>query len=44
VQLCYVTLCGGTNRGVLINFGQEQLGHFPLGLFDEDTTQPLPLW
>jgi hypothetical protein len=25
----------GRDRGVLLQLGQQQLGHFPLGLFDE---------
>ena len=43
LQLCYVSRYDGSFRGVLINFGQEQLGHFPLGLFDEHMKQPAPL-
>lgn len=34
-QLCYVSPYVGQERGVLVQLGQEQLGHFPLGLCDE---------
>ena len=32
---CYVTAYQGRDRGVLLNFGLEQVGHLPLGLWDE---------
>jgi hypothetical protein len=32
----------GPDRGVLITFGSEQVGHLPLGLIDEDRTAPPP--
>ena len=41
-QLCYVTEYSGTFRGVLVTFGQQQFGHFPLGLFDEAMAKPPP--
>ncbi|GLC42046.1 hypothetical protein PLESTM_001280200, partial [Pleodorina starrii] len=34
-QLCYVSRYDGKDRGVLLQLGQVQLGHFPLGFFDE---------
>lgn len=34
--LCYVTLYQGRDRGVLVTLGSEQIGHLPLGLFDEE--------
>jgi hypothetical protein len=42
VQVCYVTQYSGSFRGVLVTFGQEQVGHFPLGLFDEAMAAPAP--
>jgi hypothetical protein len=32
----------GRDRGVLLQLGQQQLGHFPLGLFDEQMANPAP--
>jgi hypothetical protein len=32
----------GTDRGVLVTFGTEQVGHLPLGLIDEDRAGPPP--
>lgn len=40
--LCYVTAYTGRDRGVLVQLAQEQVGHFPLGLFDEDRTREAP--
>ncbi|MEW5298278.1 MAG: hypothetical protein WDW36_001420 [Sanguina aurantia] len=39
-SLCYVSSYNGGDRGVLVQLGQEQLGHFPLGLWDEGMTHP----
>lgn len=33
----YAALYTGTDRGVLLSFGQEQIGHLPLGLFEGET-------
>ncbi|EFJ50407.1 hypothetical protein VOLCADRAFT_103872 [Volvox carteri f. nagariensis] len=41
-QLCYVSRYDGRDRGVLLQLGQLQLGHFPLGFFDEGMTKPPP--
>ncbi|GIL58931.1 hypothetical protein Vafri_13941 [Volvox africanus] len=41
-QLCYVTRYDGRDRGVLLQLGQLQLGHFPLGFFDEGMKKPPP--
>ncbi len=41
-QVCYVSPYLGQERGVLLQLGHEQLGHFPLGLFDENMTNPPP--
>ncbi|KXZ54329.1 hypothetical protein GPECTOR_5g412 [Gonium pectorale] len=41
-QLCYVSRYDGRDRGVLIQLGQLQLGHFPLGFFDEAMAKPPP--
>jgi hypothetical protein len=41
-QQCYLTLYKGRDRGVLIQLGQAQLGHFPLGFFDEQMSSPPP--
>ena len=41
-QLCYATEYSGRDRGVLLTFGQQQLGHLPLGLFDEAMAAPPP--
>lgn len=35
LQLCYLSPYQGKDRGVLVQLGQYQLGHFPLGLWDE---------
>ena len=40
--MCYVSRYDGRERGVLVSLGQEQLGHFPLGLFDETMAKPQP--
>ena len=42
VQLCYVSPYFGKDRGVLVQLGQEQLGHFPLGMWDESQSKPAP--
>jgi hypothetical protein len=42
LQICYVSPYQGRERGVLLQLGQEQLGHLPLGLFDEDMKNPPP--
>jgi hypothetical protein len=43
LQLCYISLYQGRDRGVLLQLGQgELLGHFPLGLFDEAMANPEP--
>ncbi len=34
LQNCYVSPLTGKDRGVLLQLGGAQLGHFPLGLFD----------
>lgn len=39
---CYVSKYDGRDRGVLLQLGQEQLGHFPLGLMDEEMKNPAP--
>lgn len=41
-QLCYISQYVGKDRGVLIQLGQEQLGHFPLGMWDEGMKNPPP--
>ncbi|KAG2487202.1 hypothetical protein HYH03_014176 [Edaphochlamys debaryana] len=41
-KLCYVTRYDGKDRGVLVQLGQLQLGHFPLGFFDEALSKPAP--
>ncbi|PNW78776.1 hypothetical protein CHLRE_09g389801v5 [Chlamydomonas reinhardtii] len=41
-KLCYVSRYDGKDRGVLIQLGQLQLGHFPLGFFDEAMSKPPP--
>lgn len=41
-QLCYVSSFESRDKGVLIQLAQEQLGHFPLGLFDEAMRNPEP--
>ena len=40
--LCYATLYDGRDRGVLVQLGQRQLGHMPLGLHDEQMARPAP--
>lgn len=40
--ICYVSQYYGKDRGVLVQLGTEQLGHFPLGLFDEEMKAPPP--
>lgn len=42
LQASSVSLYQGKDRGVLLQLGQSQMGHFPLGLWDEDKTQPPP--
>jgi hypothetical protein len=42
IRVCYVSPFTGQDRGVLLQMGQMQLGHFPLGLFDEDLKKPAP--
>lgn len=39
----YATAYKGNDRGVLLTFGQEQVGHLPLGLFDEDKQAAAPM-
>jgi len=41
-QVAYVSGYTGRDRGVLIQLGSEQLGHFPLGLMDEAMANPPP--
>ena len=41
--LCYASQYDGRDRGVLVQLGQRQLGHLPLGLFDEGMTRPPPV-
>lgn len=41
-QVCYVSRYDGKDRGVLVQLGQLQLGHFPLGFFDEAMSKPPP--
>ena len=43
-QLCYVSSYESRDKGVLVQMGQEQLGHFPLGLFDEAMQNPEPVF
>lgn len=40
---CYAARYVGRDRGVLLQLGQEQLGHFPLGMFDEEMKNPEPV-
>jgi hypothetical protein len=40
--LCYVTAYSGRDRGVLVQLAQKQVGHFPLGLFDEGMEKEAP--
>lgn len=40
-RMAYVTMYEGQDRGVLVQLGQAQLGHFPLGLFDEPRGPPI---
>lgn len=40
--LCYATRYEGRDRGVLVQLGQQQLGHLPLGLHDELMARPAP--
>eukprot|EP00877_Chromochloris_zofingiensis_P015163 jgi/Chrzof1/9900/Cz04g20050.t1 len=42
-KVCYLSQYRGRDRGVLVQLGQKQLGHFPLGLFDEHRSQPPPV-
>lgn len=42
IRVCYVSPFTGQDRGVLLQMGQMQFGHFPLGLFDEDLSKPAP--
>ena len=39
---CYLSAYAGRDRGVLVQLGSEQLGHFPLGFFDEARAAPPP--
>ena len=39
---CTITAYSGRDRGVLVQFGSIQVGHLPLGLLDEDMSQPEP--
>jgi len=41
-KVCYASLYDGKDRGVLLQLGSEQLGHFPLGLLDEAMARPPP--
>ncbi|KAI8463525.1 MAG: hypothetical protein J3K34DRAFT_143479 [Monoraphidium minutum] len=41
-QVCYLTGYQGRDRGVLIQLGGLQLGHFPLGFWDEGRANPPP--
>ena len=38
-KLCYVTGYEGRDRGVLVTLGTAQVGHLPLGMFDEEMKQ-----
>ncbi|GFH19919.1 DUF1824 domain-containing [Haematococcus lacustris] len=42
-QVCYASPYFGRERGVLVQLGQQQFGHFPLGMFDEDMRRPAPI-
>lgn len=42
LQVCYVSQYTGRDRGVLVQLGQLQFGHFPLGFFDEAMSKPPP--
>ncbi|KAL6747932.1 hypothetical protein V8C86DRAFT_2894255 [Haematococcus lacustris] len=42
-QVCYASPYFGRERGVLLQLGQQQFGHFPLGMFDEDMQRPAPI-
>ena len=42
LQGCQLSRYYGRDRGVLLQLGQQQLGHFPLGLFDEAMANPPP--
>ncbi|KAF5831636.1 hypothetical protein DUNSADRAFT_12796 [Dunaliella salina] len=41
-KLCYVSAYESRDKGVLVQLAQDQLGHFPLGLFDEAMKNPAP--
>ena len=41
-RLCYASLYEGRDRGVLVQLGQRQVGHLPLGLLDEGMTNAAP--
>ena len=41
-ESAYASLYTGRDRGVLMTLGQQQIGHLPLGLFDEAMAAPLP--
>jgi hypothetical protein len=41
--LCYVTAYEGRDRGVLVNLGTVQIGHIPLGIFDEEQKREFSL-
>jgi hypothetical protein len=40
--LCYASRYEGRDRGVLVQLGQAQVGHLPLGLLDEAMANPPP--
>jgi hypothetical protein len=40
--LCYASRYEGRDRGVLVQLGQQQLGHLPLGLMDEAMANAAP--
>lgn len=40
--LCYVTQYQGRDRGVLLQLGQSQVGHLPLGIWDEEMRRDPP--
>jgi hypothetical protein len=39
---CYTTMYDGRDRGVLVTLGKVQVGHLPLGLFDEEMKELPP--
>lgn len=40
--LCYASRYEGRDRGVLVQLGQRQIGHLPMGLLDEAMAAPPP--